>query len=82
LTQAAQLPVKLPHYRGSFGLRRRAEAGFTAFAGDQQRRLMDGDYDHHLTQMQKASKVVELSDIAASVQAFPKTEAPETSVRP
>jgi hypothetical protein len=43
---------------------------------------MDGDYDHHLAQMQKASKVVEVSDIAAFVQAFPKTKAPETSGRP
>jgi hypothetical protein len=42
---------------------------------------MDEDYDHHLAQMQKAGKVVGLRDIAAFLRAFPKTEAPETSVR-
>lgn len=65
-----------------FGVPIIRESWLVANACEQQRRLMDGDYDHHLAQMQKASKVVGLRDIGTFVRAFPKTEAPETSVRP
>lgn len=65
-----------------FGVPIIRESWLVATAGEPQRILMDEDYDHHLAQMQKASKVVGLRDIAAFLRAFPKIEAPETSVRP
>jgi hypothetical protein len=65
-----------------FGVPIIRESWLVPNADEAQKRLVTEDYDYHLVQMQKASKVIGLRDIAAFVRALPKIETPETSVRP
>jgi hypothetical protein len=46
------------------------ESWIVADASDVQRTLIDDDYQHHLSQMQKDSKVLELGDIALFVRSL------------